>query len=157
MAEQCANYSSPFRNHGGDAMSTTNLVIGGAVFAGVFQVAILAITPEVPPIQVHDLGYSSGTIHQSRTITTKDDFFPAQWRATIVSVDTGKPVVGCSGSGFWPYKEGHVVADIPLPEWVGSDACTPEYLRSLGGEFKPVASWYWGNDKTSHVGPPFKP
>lgn len=138
-------------------MSTTNMIVGGAVVGGLLQLTLSLVLPEEKPIVVHSLRYEGGKVFQDRTITTEDEFFPAQWKAVIVSVETQRPVDGCSGQGFWPYPEGRKTAPIPLTEWVGSETCTPEYLQSLGGEFYPVAYWYWGNDKTDHTGETFRP
>lgn len=138
-------------------MSTSNLIVGGVIVGGALQLVAWTVLPEEQPIRVHSLIYQDGVVYQDRTVTTEDEFFPAQWRAVIVSASNNEPISGCSGEGFWPYTAGRRVAQIPLSEWVGAEGCTPEYLRSIGGEFYPVASWYWGNDKTSQTGETFRP
>lgn len=138
-------------------MSYINLTVGVVAVAGAAQLVINATLPSVPPIVAHSLTYIDGTVYQDRTVTSEAEFFPAQWKSVIVDAATDRPVPGCSGSGFWPYKSGRITAEIPLDEWVGSDTCTPEYLRGLGGEYIPVASWYWGGESTEKEGAPFRP
>lgn len=157
MDQQPQNRSGHRANSGDRPMSGINLVVGGIGAAIALQLAALAVLPDVKPIVVHSLNYSDGIVHQDRSITAEGGTFPAEWRASIIDTVTQKPVPECSGSGFWPYKTGRQTAPIPLHEWVGSDACTPEYLRGLGGEYYPVASWHWGNEFITKSGPVFRP
>lgn len=139
-------------------MSTAQLVVGVVAASAMAQGLVSLALPDVSPIEVHSVEYNNGIVTQSRTVTAEGDFFPAEWRAKIYSASTNIPVDGCDGSGFWNYTTGYLDAPIPLHEWVGSDICTPEYLRSIGGEFYPMASWHWGNDQTKPKrGPNFKP
>ena len=138
-------------------MSTIHLAIGMTLAAGVTQAALMVVLPEPEAITVHSLTYIDGVVHQDRTVVAENETFPAEWRAFIMDADTKLPVDGCSGSGFWPYPKGRRVADIPLPEWVGSETCTREYLTALGGQYYPLASWHWGNDGTSKKGKTFTP
>lgn len=132
-------------------------ITGGALIgAGLLSVGDLAI-PTYRPIEVHSLKYNNGIVQQERTITTEAEYFPAQWQAAVYSMETGLPVPFCEGGGFWNYSAGHAVANIPLDEWSGSEACTAEALRELGGSFQPVASWHWGDEFTLHKGEVFKP
>lgn len=137
-------------------MSVANVVSGFAVGGALIHLAINVAFP-VPPIVVHSLNYKDGKIHQDRTITTDSNFFQARWDAFIISADTKRPVAGCSGTGSYPYPEGRKVADLSIPKWTGAKGCTPEYLRTIGGEFIPVAFWYWGEDSVDKEGPAFKP
>lgn len=138
-------------------MSTAHLVAGVVGASVILQGLVSLALPDLPPIEVHSLTYKDGIVHQDRTVVAEGDTFPAEWRAFVMDANTKQPVDGCSGSGFWPYKAGRRVAEIPLPEWVGSETCTREYLASLGGEYYPLASWHWGNDGTSKKGKPFTP
>jgi hypothetical protein len=137
-------------------MSATHVVTGFTLAAAIVQGVILVTFP-IPPIEVHSLNYDAGVIHQDRTITTDSEFFPAEWRATIISAETFLPVAGCTGRGFWNYTEGNRVAELALPVWVGQDGCTREYLQMIGGEFYPVASWHWGDEFTKQTGRKFRP
>lgn len=138
-------------------MSTAHLAIGSVAVLAAAQGLLSLVLPDVSPIEVHSLQYSSGTMVQSRTVHAEGEFFPAEWRAEIHDADTGRPVEGCTGSGFWNYQTGHLDAEMTLMRWTGSDTCTPEYLRSLGGQFYPVASWHYGNDETAKRGRTFTP
>jgi hypothetical protein len=155
--QQPSHPGSNRSTRGGDKMSTANFVVGMSLAAAVTQATLTLILPEAPPIDVHSLTYKDGLVYQDRTVTADSDYFPAEWRASIVDHLTRIPVDGCVGSGFWNYPAGRKVAEVPLTEWVGSDTCTPEYLRGLGGEFYAVASWHYGNSSTIATGEPFKP
>ncbi|MBM1556656.1 hypothetical protein JQV19_08350 [Sulfitobacter mediterraneus] len=138
-------------------MSTAHLAIGSVAVLAAAQGLLSLVLPDVSPIEVHSLKYANGIMTQSRTVSADGEFFPAEWRAEIHDADTNKPVEGCAGSGFWNYQTGHLDAEMTLMRWTGSDTCTPEYLRSIGGRFYPVASWHWGNDGTSKKGGTFAP
>jgi hypothetical protein len=126
------------------------ILVGGAVVGGGSAV-LQVILPAVPPIQVQSLVYGDGIIHQTRTVTAPDGgVFWAQFHAQVIDTNTGKPAPFCDGSGSWNYKAGSATYDIPLPEWVGDARCTPESLPSSC--FRPVATWFWGTDQTSHAG-----
>lgn len=139
-------------------MSYANLAVGAILVAGALQLAVTTVVPDTRPIVVHSLNYVDGMIHQHRTVTTETGgFFPAQWRAFLVDADTKKAVEECSGAGFWPYESGTITAEMSLARWTGNEGCTVEFLRELGGEYCPVASWHWGNDSTSKQGDCFRP
>ena len=138
-------------------MSTAQLVVGVVAASAMVQGLVSLALPDVQPIVVHSLDYRAGVVHQDRTVNTDAEFFPAEWRASVIDADTKMPVEGCSGRGFWNYTSGRYTAPLDLPEWVGQDGCTPEYLRTVGGEFYPVASWHWGDEYTKKTGDKFKP
>ena len=131
-------------------MSTTQLAIGGAFLVLIGSALVDFVTPEPPPIVVHDLHYEDGTIYQDRTVIddgTGAGFF-ASWAARIEDVDTGEQV--CAGEGSWTYSPGRSTNPIPLREWVGDADCTLS-----PGTYVPVAAWNWGYDQTSHRGDVF--
>lgn len=140
-------------------MSTSQVLAGAFVIGGALNLAISAALPDISPIVVHDLSYAGGVVYQDRTVTTagSNTTFPARWSAFVVDTRTGLPVDACAGEGFWAYPEGRKTYPIPLPDWVGSEACTASHLREHVGPFKLVAAWHWGNDETTFESEAFRP
>lgn len=125
-------------------MSLTHTITGLATLGVVAQLAIMTILPEPKPIEVHSLTYDSGVVTQDRTVRTYAPFFYASWSAKVTTL-SGDPVGGCEGGGSWNYEPGRIAFDMPLGEWVGSDQC-----QLQPGEYRLVASWFWGADQETH-------
>ena len=135
-------------------MSMLQVSSGVAALAAAGAIAVKAILPGPAPIQVHELRFEAGIVYQDRTVTTNGEAFFAQWAARVEDAETGDVVPWCVGSGAWPYEPGRRSVSLPLPEWVGNDACTADSLPP--GLYVPVAVWSWGDDQTSHRGLAFE-
>ena len=128
-------------------MSMSQIGIGVGIITSALLVAFNAVLPATPAIQVHSLTISGGVVHQERTITADGEVFYADWRAAVIDAETGEPVPTCDGGGSWPYKVGHMVADIPLDEWVGREGeCM---IDDLPPRFYLRAIWLWGAEQTT--------
>lgn len=122
-------------------MSMAQTFAGVGVLAVAGHLALNAILPNPPPIEVHSLTYRDGMVHQARTIRPADGRAVAMtWVAEIADAETGLDVPGCHGSGANVYRAGTAEATYPLSEWVGNAACAPAVLEP-GRAYILQAAW----------------
>ena len=134
-------------------MSATHMVVGSSVVAAAVVGVLGLVLPEPQPITVHSISYEDGIVSQDRTVVAEGEAFYASWAAAVMRAEDDTPIAWCNGSGSWPYPTGRRKAAIDLPEWVGSEECTPDSLPP--GEYYLKAAWYWGNNQTSARSEPF--
>lgn len=133
-------------------MHFTQTALAAAALAGALHLGVNAVIPEPPPpppLVVNSLTYADGVVTQDRTINADSKLWMI-WEAYVVSELTGQPVPGCSGSGFWDYSPGHLVARVPVREWVGS----PDCKLVEGAGYQLVARYKagaWSTDARSEV------
>jgi hypothetical protein len=144
LDQQTGSFGRDYAFGGGRLMHISQMAIGGAAVIGFLQLAIInpiktRLAPLPPPIIVHSLEYADGMITQDRTVST-DGPFVAAWSAQIINAQTGRAVIGCEGSGVWPYPPGRIAPSMSVAEWVGSDACV------LGvGKYQPIVTFQAGS------------
>jgi hypothetical protein len=121
------------------SMAQTVVGIGALALAG--HVALNAVLPAPPAIEVHGLTYRDGMVHQSRTIRPPDGHAVAMtWVAEVSDAETGIDVPGCHGNGANVYRAGTAEAIYPLSAWVGNISCIPALLEP-GREYVLQAAW----------------
>ena len=131
----------------------TQTVIGTVALIAALNVAVDALLPSPPAIEVHSLTFDGQTVTQDRTVTGSGDAFYMSWAASVIDLDTGAPVQHCSGNGAFAYATGRKAVQMDLPNWTGRDGCTPDSLPP--GAYELHAVWSWGDQQKSAASEPF--
>ncbi len=129
--------------------------IGAATFFSVMFFGLKAILPDSSPITVHSLTYdpATGLVTVDRTIDTDQPYFVMSKTAQVIDQDTLDPLEGCEGIKFVNFMAGHRRDAVPLAQWSGNPACTPESLSP--GTYRLAAVYIWGDHQLAAVGEPF--
>lgn len=134
-------------------MSFSQTLAGCAIMTSLCTLAIQTIAPAPHPLDVHALRYvhqdGQHYVEQDRTVRTDGPAFFAEWRAEVVSADSGKQV--CGGRGAWNYEPGRGAFRMTLAKWTGDVGCT----ALAPGDYFLRATWTWGADQTSARSEPF--
>jgi hypothetical protein len=130
--------------------NTIQIMLGSSFFVGVGTLLLQSVLPAPPAIVVHALRYEEGVVHQSRTVTAKDQVVLLDWAAAVIDARTLSPVYGCEGVGTYGYPTGFGNYQMPLAQWVGSPACDPG-----PGEYFLRAVWTDGDRQVVATSPSF--
>ena len=128
------------------------MLVGAVALAATWVIGLAVPAP--PPITVHSLSYERGVVTQDRTVVSDDEVMLMAWSAQVVNAATGEPVLGCTGSGTWPYAAGRREFAMPLDRWVGSLACMPGMLEP--GQYYLRAVYSWRDWSTTAASPMFE-
>ena len=135
-------------------MSATQAATGVALMGGLIGLIVSALLPEPPPIMVASITYENGMITVDRDIIGDGNTSVYMRRSTELLDGNGERVLHCAGIADINYPVGHVVRTVPLAQFIGEPACTPDSLAP--GLYTPNTIYVAGDRQVQARGETFR-